>query len=190
MNWLDWLVVAFLLISVVNGFREGFVRMGIGFAAMIVGFFAASWFGGMVAGSLMAYIDSRPIAGILAFLLVFFGILIAGALLAALITHILKIVGLTWADRVMGGAFGVVRGFVVLVVITLGITAFVPKSLPRAVEDSHLAPYVFGASRMLTAATPFEIREGFDRAYKDLRGFWEEAVNRKGKSKRIPVRNE
>jgi membrane protein required for colicin V production len=190
MNWLDWFVIAFLLISIVNGFREGFVRIGIGFAAMIIGFFVASWFGGMVAGSLLAYIHSRPIAGIVAFLIVFFGVLIVGALLAALITRLLKIVGLTWADRLMGGAFGVVRGFVVLVVITVGITAFIPKSLPRAVEDSQLAPYVFQASRVLTAATPYEIREGFDRAYKDLRGLWEEAVNRKGKLKRIPTRNE
>jgi membrane protein required for colicin V production len=190
MNWLDWVVIAFLLISVANGFREGFVRMGIGFAAMIVGFFVASWFGGMVAGSLLPYIHSKPAAGIVAFLLVFFGVLIAGALIAILITRLLKIVGLTWADRLMGGAFGVVRGFIVLVVITLGMTAFVPKSLPRAVENSQLAPYIFAASRVLTAATPFEIREGFDRAYNDLRGFWEEAVNRKGKAKRVPVRNE
>jgi membrane protein required for colicin V production len=189
MNWLDWVLVVFLVVSVANGFREGFVRMGIGFAAMIIGFFTASWFGGMVAGSLMPYIHSKAMAGIVAFLLVFFGVLIVGALIASLLTRVLKIVGLSWADRLMGGAFGAVRGFVVLVVITMVITAFAPKSLPRAVEHSQFAPYVFGASRILTAATPYEIREGFDRAYKDLRGLWEEAVNRK-KSKRIPVRNE
>ncbi|HYI95531.1 MAG TPA: CvpA family protein [Bryobacteraceae bacterium] len=189
MNWLDWVLVIFLVVSIANGLREGFVRMGIGFAAMIIGFFAASWFGGMVAGSLQPYINSKALAGIVAFLLVFFGVLIAGALIAALLVKVLKIVGLSWADRLLGGAFGVVRGFVVLVVITMVITAFVPKSLPRAVEHSQLAPYVFAASRVLTAATPYEIREGFDRAYSDLRGLWEEAVNRK-KTTKIPVRSE
>lgn len=190
MNWLDWVLVAFLLISVLAGFREGFVRIGIGFAAMIVGFFMASWFGGVVAGSLSPYIESKAVAGIVAFLLVFVGVLIAGALIAALLARLLKIVGLSWADRLMGGAVGLARGFVVLVVITMVMTAFLPKSLPRAVADSRLAPYVFGASHILTAATPFEIREGFDRAYSELRGLWEEAVVRKGKTRRIPVRNE
>ena len=189
MNWLDWILVFFLVVSIATGFREGFVRMGIGFAALIIGFFTASWFGGMVAGSLLPYTNSKAIAGIAGFLLVFFGVWIAGSLIASLLVRMLKIVGLSWADRLMGGAFGVVRGFVVLVVITIVITAFVPKSLPKAVEHSQLAPYIFSASRVLTAATPYEIREGFDRAYTELSGFWEEAVNLK-KTKRIPVRNE
>lgn len=103
MNWLDWIFVVALLISIANGFREGFVRMGIGFAALIVGFFCASWFGGMVAGSLLPYVSSRAVAGIAGYLIVFFGVMIAGALLAALLARMLKIVGLSWADRLLGG---------------------------------------------------------------------------------------
>lgn len=190
MNWLDWLIVGFLAISVFNGFREGFVRIGIGFGAMIVGFLAASWFGGIVADSLMPYIDSKPFAAIAGFMVVFFGVIALGALVAMILTRMLKLIGLSPIDRVMGGAFGLVRGFVVIVVVAMVVTAFAPKSLPGAVRHSEIAPYVFGASRALSAMTPFEIREGFDRAYRELKGLWEEAVQRKPKSKRIEIRNE
>jgi membrane protein required for colicin V production len=190
MNWLDWIFVVALLISIANGFREGFVRMGIGFAALIVGFFCASWFGGMVAGSLLPYVSSRAVAGIAGYLIVFFGVIIAGALLAALLARMLKIVGLSWADRLLGGACGLVRGFIVIVVVAMVFTAFAPKSLPRAIEESTFAPYVFGGSRALAAATPYEIREGFERAYKELRGLWKEALRRKPGAKHIEIRNE
>lgn len=190
MNWLDWLLIAFLLVSAVSGFREGFVRMGIGLAALIVGFLGASWFGGIVEDSLMPYVHAKPVAALLGFLIVFFGVMMAGTLLGMLLSKMLKLVGLSPVDRALGGAFGVTRGAIVIVVVAMVVTAFAPKSLPRAVDDSTIAPYVFRASRVMTAMTPYEIREGFDRAYKDLRGLWEEAVRRKPGSKRIEVRNE
>lgn len=162
MNWLDWAIALFLLLSLVGGFREGFVRMGIGFGALIVGFFSASWFGGMVAGALLPYLPSKAMSAILGFLLVFFGVLILGSLVAALMARLLKIVGLSSIDRLLGGAFGLVRGFVIVVVVTMVLTAFTPRSLPRAVQTSQFAPYVFAASRALTAVTPYEIRHGFE----------------------------
>ena len=190
MNWLDWLVVGFLLVSIVSGFREGFVRMGIGFAAMIVGFLTASWFGGIVANAFQPYVHSKPVASIAGFLVVFFGVLAAGALIAMVLSRMLKIVGLSLIDRLMGGAFGLVRGFVVVVVVAMIVSAFAPKSLPDAIDDAVTAPYVFGAARAFSAVTPFEIRDRFDRAYKELKGLWQEAIHRKPKSKRIEVRNE
>ena len=75
--------------------------------------------------------------------------------MAMVLTRMLKIVGLSPIDRVMGGAFGLVRGFVVIVVIAMVVTAFAPKSLPGAVQQSQIAPYVFGASRTLSADDTF-----------------------------------
>ena len=114
-------------------------------------------------------------------MVIFLGVVILGALIAAFIARVLKIVGLSWIDRILGGAFGIVRGFVVVVVVAMVVTAFAPNALPRALDDSTCAPYVFGASRVLTAMTPFDIRDGFDRAYKEMQGLWEEAFKRKPK---------
>jgi membrane protein required for colicin V production len=144
----------------------------------------------MVAGSLAPYVSSRAMSAIAGYLLVFFGVLIAGALLAALLVRMLKIVGLSWADRLLGGACGLVRGFLVIVIVAMVFTAFAPKSLPRAMDESMCAPYIFGASRALAAATPYEIRDGFERAYRELRTLSKEALRRKPGAKHIEIRNE
>jgi membrane protein required for colicin V production len=169
MNWVDWFLILALCISIANGFQEGMVRIGIGFIALIAGFFVASWFGGMVAGNLQPYVTSPAAASVLGYLLVFSGVLVLGALVATLITRMLKLIGLSWMDRVLGGAFGVVRGFFVVAVIAMVFTALAPKSVPDAVKTSKYAPYVLRTADVLTELTPFEIRDGFDRAYAEFR---------------------
>ena len=168
MNWIDWVLILFLLISVANGFQEGMVRITIGLVALIAGFIVASWFGGLAAAPLEPWVHSQGVASILGYLLVFFGVIIAGALLAALVARMLKLIGLSWMDRLLGGVLGIVRGFIVLAVVTMVVTALGPRWLPTAVGGSTLAPYVLRASRVLTTLTPFDIRDGFQRAYAEL----------------------
>jgi membrane protein required for colicin V production len=168
MNWIDWALIIFLLISVANGFQEGMVRITIGLIALIAGFIVASWFGGLAAAPLIPWVQSKGVASILGYMIVFFAVIIAGALLGALLARMLKLIGLSWVDRLMGGVLGVVRGFIVLAVVTMVVTALAPKWLPNAVSGSTLAPYVLGASRVLTNLTPFDIRDGFHRAYAEL----------------------
>ena len=187
MNWMDWLLIAFLVGSVANGFQEGLVRMGIGIMALIAGFFLASWFGGMAGGWVMPYVHVKAVAGLIGYMIVFVGVLLVGTLLGALIARMLKLVGLSWMDRILGGAFGVVRGFVVVTVVAMVVTAFAPSWMPKAVNDSKLAPYVLGSARVFAAATPFEIRHGFDRTYKEIRDLWTAATQ---KRKRIEARVE
>ena len=174
MNWIDFLILGFLLVSVAGGFAEGFVKMGIGFVALVLGFVIASWTYGMAAGWLMTWIDSRALASILGFILIFSGINLLGALIAWVIQRLFKVIGLTWLDRVVGGAFGIVRGVIVLAVVTLVVTAFYPRKLPAAVTQSELAPYVFRASDVLAEATPYELTAGFAKSYDELAGLFKE----------------
>ena len=168
MNWIDFLILGFLLVSVAGGFAEGFVKMGIGFVALVIGFVIASWTYGIAAGWLLTWMDSRALASILGFLLIFTGINLLGALIAWVIQRVFKVIGLTWLDRLVGGAFGVVRGVIVLAVATLVFTAFYPRKLPAAVKKSELAPYVFRASDVLAEATPYELKAGFAKTYDEL----------------------
>jgi membrane protein required for colicin V production len=186
MNWMDWLLIAFWVASVANGFQEGIVRMGIGMMALIAGFFLASWFGGMAAGSLMPYVHVKAVAGLMGYLIVFIGVLLIGTLLGALIARMLKLVGLSSLDRILGGAFGLVRGFVVVTVVAMVVSAFAPSWMPKAVNDSMLAPYVLRSARVFAAATPYAIRDGFDRTYKEFRDLWT-AATQKRKSRETRV---
>ena len=181
MNWLDWLIIGIFLLSIIGGFREGFVRMGIGMAALIVGFFAASWFHGSVSAAVQPWVHSRAAATIIGFFTIFLLIVIIGALIAAFIARVLKIVGLSFVDRLLGGAFGFVRATVVLAVGTMLLMAFAPKRLPAAVNQSELAPYIIGTSRIISAVTPYEFKQGVERTYAELENIVADLKSKKKK---------
>ncbi len=186
MNWVDWLLIVILIISVASGFAAGFIRIAIGFAALILGFLFASWFHGVAGGWIMPYLSSKALANFLGFVMIFAAMLALGALIASVVQRMFKIVGLSWLDRLMGGVFGVVRGVLVLAVAALLISAFFPRSMPGAVSRSELAPYVFGVSKVLSEATPYDIKNGFERSYQEFTVLLESIK----KNKRLPLRHE
>ena len=165
MNWLDIVIAGFLAVSIIGGWKEGFIRLGIGFLALILGFFVAAWFYGLAADPLIPYVKSRAVANVLGFQVIFFGILISGGLVAAVIARVFKLVGLTFLDRSAGAVFGAVRGFVVIVVVSMCLMAFAPRTLPAPVETSKFAPYILDGSRFLSNMTPYELRHGFNQTF-------------------------
>lgn len=169
-NWVDWLIIAALTGSVVGGFAEGFVRTTIGFVSLILGFFVASWFYRIPAESIQAWVDNPAVASVCGFALILSGVLILGSLVAWLIQRVLKIVGLSWLDRIAGGGFGLVRGVVGLAVMALVFTSLMPGRLPKATAKSELAPYIFGTAEALAAVAPYELRNGFKRSYEQVLG--------------------
>ena len=170
MNWLDWTIIAFVAVSVIGGFKDGFIRLCIGFLAMITGFVLASWFYGLAADPVASFITVRPVANLLGFLAIFFGTVLLGALIAAVIVRIFKVAGLSPVDRVMGAAFALVRAAVVLVILTMVVMAFAPGWIPKAVNRSTLAPYIIRGADVLSAATPFELKKGFAEALEEVQG--------------------
>jgi membrane protein required for colicin V production len=162
-NWLDWVIIGFLVVSVVSGFREGFIRIGIGFISLIAGFIGASWFYRLAADPLIPYVHSRMLANFIGFFLIFILVGIAGSIVAAILVRIFHIVGLSFVDRSLGGILGGLRGALVLVIVTMAVMAFAPRRLPDAVETSRLAPHIITGSRLLSAATPYELKQAFDK---------------------------
>ncbi|MDZ4802561.1 MAG: CvpA family protein [Bryobacteraceae bacterium] len=185
-NWVDWMILIILAVGVINGLRDGLVRMVFGFGALIVGFLAASWLNGLVAGYLSDWISNRMLAVFLAYALIFSAVMIMGAIIAGVIVRMFKLVGLTPVDRIMGAAFGGVRAMVGLIIVTMVVMAFFPTQLPAAVRRSEFAPYVIGASRVLSGMTPFEIRSGVEKAYNTLR----DQIENLRSMKRVPAREE
>ena len=170
MNWLDWLIIAFLAVSVIGGWKEGFIRLGIGFIALIVGFIGAAWFYGLAADPVLPYVKSKALANFIGFQIIFLGVVVTGGLLAALIARMFKLVGLSFIDRVLGAGFGAVRGAVIVIVVTMCVMAFAPRSLPAPIETSRLAPYIFTGSRMLSSLTPYELKHGFNQTFDNIQG--------------------
>jgi membrane protein required for colicin V production len=181
-NWFDLIIIVLVLISAVDGFNKGFVRIGIGFGAMIVGFLLAAWNYRAAGALLESFIHSKTIANLVGFFIIFGLVGIAGALVAALIARGLKLIGVGFFDRLGGIFFGAVQGALVTAVIIMILLAF-PRKPPVFIVQSHFAPYLVGAAQTLSRATPYEVRDGFRQTYDELQRVWEEVVKKHNKEK-------
>jgi membrane protein required for colicin V production len=162
-----------ILVSVLTGLAAGFARVGVGFIAMIVGLFCGFWFYGVAGAYVLDYVSSRSIANLIGFFVIFFAVLILGAIVGTILAKFFKWVGLSWLDRLLGGAFGLVRGFVIGAGMVTVLLAFAPTPPPRSVVDSKLLPYVINVSELFAALTPREVKGAFYATKEKVKGAWE-----------------
>lgn len=179
MSWIDLVMILVVGLSVITGLSGGFARVGVGFIAAILGIFVGFWSYGMVAAYFYDYFSSHQMANLCGFLVIFVGFVILGAIVGSLLAKFLKWAGLSWFDRLLGGAFGLIRGFIIAAAIATVLLAFAPTPPPRSVVDSKFLPYVVDASSIFAAMTPHDIKDAFHDAHEKARKEW--AMRRTGK---------
>ncbi|HEV8591122.1 MAG TPA: CvpA family protein [Pyrinomonadaceae bacterium] len=167
---IDWLIVAAVVSSVVMSWFKGFVREVIGLITVVVGVLLAAWFYRDVGGMFKDVVRTENIALFLGFLLIFLVILLAGFVGTWLITRFMKFAKLQWADRLLGAAFGFIRGWMICAAILLAFTAF--EIQMERLKNSALAPYFLPGSRVIAVMTPYEIKAKFLVGYRALERWW------------------
>jgi len=177
LNWLDIVLLILLAASTAGGLIKGFTRLVIGLAAAVIGLFCALWFYGAAGSFLTPYVSHKAIANFIGFVLIFAGTIIAGAIVARLLGLLLKWAGLSWLDRLAGGAFGLVRGAVIGIALVLALMAFSPKPPPRSVVRSRLAPYFIDAAHVCAAVAPREVREAVEESYSKIKDAWDKLLH-------------
>ena len=139
MTAFDYAVLAVIAASVLLGLWRGLVSEILALAAWVVAFLAARAAGSEVAGWLAGRIAEAGVRLAAAYVLVFVGVLLVFAIARMLVSLMLKAAGLGLLDRVLGAAFGVLRGILAvwMAVLVAGMTP-----LPRADwwRDAVLAP--------------------------------------------------
>ena len=121
---LDWIFFGVLLLSLLVGAWRGLVYEVLSVLSWIAAFVLAQWFAPDAAQWLPLSGSAEAVRYAAGFGLVFVGAVFAGSLLAFLVKKLIAAVGLRPADRLMGAAFGVVRGAVLLLAVTVvvGVT--------------------------------------------------------------------
>jgi membrane protein required for colicin V production len=165
MNPLDWLLGLLLVYSTVRAAMRGFFREAFSLAGLIVGFLLACWFYHSAALQLGGLVTSVPLAQFAAFVLILLATMIVATLLATVLKRTASAIGLGIVDRLLGAAFGLVRGLVLGVALLTALTAFLPPA--PWIAESRLAPYFLRASRAVFFVMPAELevrlRDGADQ---------------------------
>ena len=178
MNWLDIVLLLIFCLSIASGIAKGFAKLVVGLAAAILGFLCGLWFYGAAGSYLLPYVSHKGVADFLGFLLIFFAVVLVGALAGKLLGALLKWVGLSWIDRLLGAVFGLVRGLVFAIAVVLALMAFSPNPPPASVIRSRIAPYVIGAANVCSYMAPNEVREGVQQSYEKIRQAWREMLDK------------
>jgi membrane protein required for colicin V production len=177
MNWIDLTLALLMIVSIVAGLRAGFTRTAIGLAATILGLVCGLNYYHTVGVSLRPFITQRPVANLAGFLLVFCGITVLGAVVAAILARFIRSLDLVWLDRSIGGAFGAVRGVLFGAIVIWGLMALLPAPPKLVLSESRLAPYAMNAARRVANASPDEVRLTFRQSCRELKRALPEKIN-------------
>jgi len=151
----DWVIVAVLVMSTVLAISQGFFLEVFSLAGVVVGFLLASWDYSLVSSHL-SFISPPWVADITGFFIIFIAIVILAGTIGRIASWGMKQVGLRAIDRALGGAFGLLRGALVVTVIVMAMAAFAPQS--PLLQRSSLAPYFLVAGRAASWLAPAEVR--------------------------------
>ncbi len=148
----DWVLLAVLLASIALGVWRGLVYEVISVLGWVAAFFAAQWWAPRAAAYLPAGWNwSEPVRYAVGFVLVFVAAIFLAGLLAWGIKKAVAAIGLRPADRTLGAAFGLVRGLVLLLAVTLVIN-LTPLAQAAWWRESQGAPVLSAALRGLRPA--------------------------------------
>ncbi len=173
-NWLDLTIGGILAISFLTALRNGMTREIVRIVALLFGIFGAMWGYERVADDYLSpHIADPRVAQFAAFGGIIIGCLLAGAVVAWILVKLWGITGLRWVDRLLGGAFGLVRGAVIATALVLGVVSFAPMAGAEAtVAESQLAPLVLHGARAASWAAPASLRNAYGQGFERVRSVW------------------
>lgn len=153
LNWVDYIIIGIIGISTLISLIRGFVREALSLAVWIIAFVVAFKFSSSLAPSFQSYISSDTLRFVAAFALLMVGSLIAGALIAHLLSLMINKTGLSGTDRLLGLLFGLVRG-ILLVVILIMIGQLSNLQRQSWWASSHMIPQFQGLVSQIERLLP------------------------------------
>jgi membrane protein required for colicin V production len=171
MNILDILIAVIVGFCLIRGIFRGIIKELTSIVGVFVGFFVAFSYYPIVAHLLSRFIVNKSFLNIVSFFLAFTVLYLAVGLVGIILKRVFKAVTLGWADHVLGATFGLVKAVLIVSVLLVPLTTFLPQKSP-VIRDSFLAPYVSLISEKMVAVVPTEMKKEFGDNVNALREAW------------------
>lgn len=163
MNWVDAAMVIIFLFFVVTAFNAGFIREVIAIASTVVGVVVAGLFYDDIADSMLSSIDNVTTANVIAFIVIFAGITVAGQLLAMLVHPAVVLMQLGVFDQLLGAVFGAAKAVVIMTALLILMVTYPRYDMDEYIDESQFAPWLLEASEPLTSILPDEFDARVDQ---------------------------
>lgn len=154
MIWVDYVIIGIIALSAIIGLARGLIREVIALAVWIVAALAAWMFYVPVAEQLTPWIETPSVRMGAAVLILVFGVLIVGAIVAYVLSVLVDKTGLTGTDRLLGMVFGAGRGAVLVALLVFLITLTPVAEDPWWSQSRLLPKFQLLADLMLDMIPP------------------------------------
>jgi membrane protein required for colicin V production len=171
MNPFDIVIIVILSFCLIRGIFRGLVKEVSAIIGVLAGFYAAYTYYVQTAKYLSRWISNVSYCNILSFLIIFCGVLIIVNILGIIIKYILKIASMGWIDRISGAGFGIIKAVLIVSILLIMLTAFLPKGSP-IIRNSMFAPYITMVSERLAKVIPPSMKDQFSVKLKDFKEAW------------------
>jgi membrane protein required for colicin V production len=152
-GWVDGAMLGVLGLSLVVGALRGLVFEVLSLLGWLVAFFAAQWLAPLLAPHLPAGSPGSVLNRATSFALAFIATLIVWSLLSRLLRSLVRATPLAALDRVLGAAFGLLRGGIVLLAV-VWLVASTPARASTAWQASAGADWLESMLRGLRPLLP------------------------------------
>ena len=115
----DWILLAALGLSLLLGMWRGIVQEVLSLAGWVAAFYVSQMYAPQAAAWLPMEGSSQMLRYAAGFVVVFIAVLIATVLVSWMVKKLVSAVGLGPLDRLLGSLFGLMRGVVILLAVTV-----------------------------------------------------------------------
>ncbi|MEE9202782.1 MAG: CvpA family protein [Dehalococcoidia bacterium] len=154
MNWLDIALLVILGLATLWGLRRGLIGVVVPLVGLVVGIVLAGIFYTPIAEGIFS--SEAAIARVAAFLIVLIAVMVVASMVSKVLTGMLSLVMLGWANRLAGGALGLVLSGVLLGAVLALVASFPVVGLDSAVRGSALAALLVERFPLVLALLPEE----------------------------------
>ncbi|MFZ7127336.1 MAG: CvpA family protein [Desulfobacterales bacterium] len=171
MNALDIIIGVILVYCLVRGIFRGLIEEVSSIIGVLGGFYGAFTYYPEAARLLGRWISNDAYANIVGFLIIFALVVILVGILGIVIKYLMNIASLGWADRILGAGAGALKGILIVSVLLVALTTFLPKGAP-VIRESILAPRVTVVSEALARVVSQEMKAQFTTKMKVFKDAW------------------
>ncbi len=138
----DWLIVVVVTVSMLWGLARGFAREVLSLLGWVAAFLLANLLASTVANAIAHLIGDGTLRYLVAWGLVFISVLAVSGVVTSMASRQLRQPGLDIGNRLLGAAFGMMRGVVVMVVLIWTLRVILPDAEEGNLDRSVLMPTI------------------------------------------------
>lgn len=154
MNLLDIIIIAMMIFFMLRGLLRGFIREIASLAGVITGIWFANLFQPQLTDYLKSYLPPITSLPLISFVVIFVSVLIVSNLLGWFLKLSFRKADFGWADRTLGVGLATLKGVIIIYLVIVLLTFFVPAKSPLVTKSKLATSIIVSYQSMIRLISP------------------------------------